>query len=554
MSTNSNTTNSGVITRRRRSAVGFGSPVKHIGSSQLLAFNEESNDNHVSDTNCSINSNTNTDTQDNNSLDFDEVEAYVNNCKKYNLHIDPGVVITFKTKWHILQPTSTFSEGSILPLMGVLDNNKYISHLKLSSSTAHQRNFAGNGNTNARCLNTILRHNKSIEDLDLSYAGLDDDGLLELCDVLKDNQHITSLNLSSNHFSSRGVEALLAVLQSNQSRMTFDDDGLLQRGQGASILKYLDLSRNALGFESIKLLQCQCQMNATSIIMNTHGNYVFEEILNSVSHGIAFLLSIIAANVMILECSRLHHYTDYHYWATVIYCVMASFMFLCSTLFHSFFMMPESKFINDVYVYIWCVCVYMVCMCIYVYILCTPNLCLILAASLFSRHVASKIFQIFDHIGIYFQIAGSYTPIMLIGMHHSYEARVLLVLVWCLALVGAVFSAFFDVNLPSTNQVEMMIFLGMGAAWLPLLPQVLATLSTECITLLAIGLACYLVGIVFFILGEQRPIYHSVWHVFVFVAAVVHYFAIYFYILPVDISVDAVAAAAATANAFGLEP
>jgi hypothetical protein len=273
----------------------------------------------------------------------DEVEAYVNNCKKYNLHIDPGVVITFKTKWHILQPTSTFSEGSILPLMGVLDHNKYIKHLKLSSSTAHQRNFAGNGNTNARCLNTILRNNTSIEELDLSYSGLDDDGLLELCDVLKDNQSVTSLNLSSNHFSNRGVEALLAVLKSNESRMTFDEDGLLQRGEGGSILRYLDISRNALGFESVKMLQCQCQMNATSIIMNTHGNYVFEEILNSVSHGIAFLLSIIAANVMILECSRLHHYTDYHYWATVIYCFMASFMFLCSTLFHSFFMMPESK-------------------------------------------------------------------------------------------------------------------------------------------------------------------------------------------------------------------
>lgn len=169
-------------------------------------------------------------------------------------------------------------------------------------------------------------------------------------------------------------------------------------------------------------------------------------------------------------------------------------------------------------------------------------------------NVASKIFQIFDHIGIYFQIAGSYTPIMLIGMHHSYQARVLLVMVWCVALVGAVFSAFFDVNLPSTNQVEMIIFIGMGAAFVPLLPQILVALPVACVYLLAIGLASYLVGIAFFIAGEQRPIYHSVWHVFVFVAAVVHYFAIYFYILPMDISANAADAAAATANAFGLEP
>lgn len=143
---------------------------------------------------------------------------------------------------------------------------------------------------------------------------------------------------------------------------------------------------------------------------------------------------------------------------------------------------------------------------------------------------------------------------MLIGMHHSYEARVLLIIVWCMAMIGAVFSAFFDVNHPSTNQVEMVLFLTMGAAWLPLIYQILASLPVACITLLGIGLICYVVGILFFILGEQRPIYHSVWHVFVFAAAVVHYFAIYFYIMPMDISMDAVTAAAATANAFGLDP
>ena len=273
----------------------------------------------------------------------DEVEAYVKNCKKYDLHIDPGVVITFQTKWHILQPTTSFSEGSMLPLMGVLDSNRYIRHLKLNSAAMIKNRFVGNGNTNARCLNKILKHNKTINNINLADTGLDDDGLIEICNVLKDNKHVTSLNLSSNHFGSKGVDALLSVLDASHSKMSIEDDGSIMRGDGSSALRELDLSRCALGFESINKLRQGCACNASPVIMKTNGNFVFEEILNSISHGIAFILSIIGANVMILEVSRLYPMSDYHYWATVIYCFNASLMFLCSTLFHSFFMMPESK-------------------------------------------------------------------------------------------------------------------------------------------------------------------------------------------------------------------
>ena len=273
---------------------------------------------------------------------IDEVTKYIENCKKYDLHIDPGVVITLQTKWHILQPTTAFSEGSMLSLMGVLDNNNYIRHLKLNSAAMIQNRLVGNGNTNARCLNQILKSNQTIDTLDLTDTGLDDDGLIEICNVLKDNRHVTSLNLSSNHFTTRGVDALITVLQANQSKMTIDDDGLVVRGNGNSSLQVLDLSRCALGFESINKIQESCACNATTIQMKTIGNFVFEEILNSVSHGVAFILSIIGANVMLLEASKADK-TEYHYWSAVIYCFGCSFMFLCSTLFHSFFMMPNSK-------------------------------------------------------------------------------------------------------------------------------------------------------------------------------------------------------------------
>ena len=79
-------------------------------------------------------------------------------------------------------------------------------------------------------------------------------------------------------------------------------------------------------------------------------------------------------------------------------------------------------------------------------------------------YIASKVLQILDHCGIYFQIAGSYTPILLIGLHYSLAARRLLVVEWCCALFGALFSTFSgDMNNTTTNKLEMVIFIGMGA-------------------------------------------------------------------------------------------
>ena len=97
---------------------------------------------------------------------------YIQNCKMYDIKIDPGVVIALKTKWHILQPTTEFSEGSMLPLMGVLDHNTHIKHLKLASAAMIINRSAGNGNSNARCLSNIFKTNNSVEELDVSDTGM----------------------------------------------------------------------------------------------------------------------------------------------------------------------------------------------------------------------------------------------------------------------------------------------------------------------------------------------------------------------------------------------
>jgi len=253
----------------------------------------------------------------------DDVQNYISNCQKFGLKIDPNVVIALHTGWSVLRPTkSAFDDGSMLPLMEILEDSKEIKKVNLSDVSMQNYNYPGNGNSNARALMQILKKNNTIVDLNLSNTGLDDDGIKEISDGIKENTSIRYLNLSRNHFGEIGATYLTEALQMNKT------------------IERIDLSQNALGFRSISSLLCACDRKNTQLI--TNGNYVFEEILNSVSHGIAFIGSIVGANIMITDALEVYK-TSYHFWACVLYSCSVMFLFLSSCLFHSFFMIPTSK-------------------------------------------------------------------------------------------------------------------------------------------------------------------------------------------------------------------
>ena len=45
-------------------------------------------------------------------------ELYIENCQRFNVPIDPSIVIALQTEWHIIMPSKSFGEGGMLPLMG----------------------------------------------------------------------------------------------------------------------------------------------------------------------------------------------------------------------------------------------------------------------------------------------------------------------------------------------------------------------------------------------------------------------------------------------------
>jgi hemolysin III len=130
-------------------------------------------------------------------------------------------------------------------------------------------------------------------------------------------------------------------------------------------------------------------------------------------------------------------------------------------------------------------------------------------------------FKILDHIGIYFFIAGTYTPFLLIYMPDAF-GRTLLIILWALTLAGIVFKSYF------TGRFEIVstaIYLAMGWIMLAGGRRFFDQLPHAVMVYVCIGAALYTIG-AFFYLWDKYKYTHALWHVFVLTAAVCHYVAV----------------------------
>ncbi|MGB7393615.1 MAG: hemolysin III family protein [Pricia sp.] len=139
----------------------------------------------------------------------------------------------------------------------------------------------------------------------------------------------------------------------------------------------------------------------------------------------------------------------------------------------------------------------------------------------FQNAHAKRIFEILDHISIYFLIAGTYTPFLLIYMYNTFGIALLSVL-WSLIALGIVFKIFFT---GKWNLVSTIVYIAMGCIMIVGGRTFFDAIPLPIMTMIVIGGALYLLGVIFY-LWEKYPSNHAVWHFFVLAAAVCHYVAI----------------------------
>ena len=135
--------------------------------------------------------------------------------------------------------------------------------------------------------------------------------------------------------------------------------------------------------------------------------------------------------------------------------------------------------------------------------------------------VIKRIFLILDHISIYFLIAGTYTPFLLVYMNNIFGISLLSIL-WGLTILGIFFKTYF---IGKMEILSIIIYILMG--WIMFVGgrRFFDALPVEVLIFIVIGGGLYSLGI-FFYLWDKFLYTHAVWHIFVLSAAICHYVAV----------------------------
>jgi hemolysin III len=198
-----------------------------------------------------------------------------------------------------------------------------------------------------------------------------------------------------------------------------------------------------------------------------------EEIANSISHGLGFLMAVAITPVLIV-----YSVSGGAAGITGV-CIFGATMiilYLASTLYHA---LPDGK--------------------------------------------SKRVFQILDHSAIFLLIAGTYTPFTLIVLPGAWGWS-LFGMIWFLACVGVVIKT---INSGGTSKLSIWLYLAMG--WLAIVaaqPLYKNMSDSGLIWLLGGGLM-YTAGVVFFATDHRVRYNHFIWHLFVIAGTVCHVVAVW---------------------------
>ncbi len=129
-----------------------------------------------------------------------------------------------------------------------------------------------------------------------------------------------------------------------------------------------------------------------------------------------------------------------------------------------------------------------------------------------------------DHAAIYWNIAGSYSPITLIALRdEGYWGWALFIFVWTAAIVGTVMSF---VKLKDHSNLETLCFIGMGLSVLVAFKPLVDSVSPAAVLWIIGEGVAYITGAVFYSLNKKRFM-HTVFHFFVLLGSLCHIIAVW---------------------------
>ena len=146
------------------------------------------------------------------------------------------------------------------------------------------------------------------------------------------------------------------------------------------------------------------------------------------------------------------------------------------------------------------------------------------ASSLYHSHPdpeTRRRLKVFDHMSIYYLIAGTYTPVALVGLGGAWGWAIFGV-IWVLAIAGTAFKTFFTGRFPV---VSTALYVAMGWTALVAVVPLVRTLETDTLLWILAGGIAYTGGVAFYA-WKRLPFNHAIWHLFVLAGTACHVVAV----------------------------
>lgn len=231
----------------------------------------------------------------------------------------------------------------------------------------------------------------------------------------------------------------------------------------------------SLGDLSELVKECKKENNKLEKKIELPKYKLSEELINSISHGIGSILSIVAFILCIIKAN-----SGLAIFSVFFYCISSFILYLMSCLYHAL-----------------------------------------------KRNNAKRIFRIIDHCSIYLLIAGTYTPVVLLTLKPILGWTIFSI-VWIMAIIGIVLNA---IDLKKFKIFSMILYLVMGWCIIFSFKELWNSMNHIGIYLLLSGGIMYTLGAILYGLGKKKKYMHSIFHIFCVIASICFFLSIYIYVL-----------------------
>ncbi len=199
-----------------------------------------------------------------------------------------------------------------------------------------------------------------------------------------------------------------------------------------------------------------------------------KEIANAITHGIGFIT--FATLIPILFVKASHYEVNYKIIGLIFFSIGLFAVYTSSTIYHAI-MHQKTKYI----------------------------------------------LRIADHISIYYLIAGTYTALLMqtIPFH---KIMWFIIILWSLVLIGTLKKIFLT---GKYDTISTIIYVVMGCLGLSEINTIMEFTPNKVLLFMLLGGLAYLFGVIFYA-WKSYTYHHAVWHLFVLIGSVMHFFGIWY--------------------------